>query len=81
MGKRMYFRSGWSRRIHGRVTATSYSGQQMAKKTKNDGKSSAPRIAFLHFGLGGDFWKAGGDRLFQTIKREPGWSRNGCRPR
>ena len=22
---------------------------------------SAPRIAFLHFGLGGDFWKAGGD--------------------
>ena len=38
MGKRMYFRSGWSRRIHGRVTAASYSRQQMAKKTKNDGK-------------------------------------------
>ena len=45
------------------------------------GEPSAPRIAFLHFGLGGDFWKAGGDRLFQTIKREPGWSRNGYRPR
>ena len=40
MGKRMYFRSGCSRRIHGRVTAAaaSYSRQQMAKKTKNDGK-------------------------------------------
>ena len=24
-------------------------------------RGSAPRIAFLHFGLGGDFWKAGGD--------------------
>ena len=29
---------GWARRIHGRVTAASYSGQQLDKKTKNDGK-------------------------------------------
>ena len=27
----------------------------------DEGVGSAPRIAFLHFGLGGDFWKAGGD--------------------
>ena len=27
---------------------------------------SAPRIAFLHFGLGGDFWKAGGDIYVYT---------------
>ena len=38
MGKRMYFRSGWCRCIHGRVTGASYSEQQMAKMTKNNGK-------------------------------------------
>ena len=28
------------------------------------------RIAFLHFGPGGDIWKAAGDRWFQTTNRE-----------
>ena len=48
MGKRMYFRSGWSRRIHGRVTAGRNDGKRLhLAKIIRDEHFNRPANQFL----------------------------------